>query len=91
MKTILYGRSGKWVRRVALILLDMAFVFIAVYVSLLLRFDGHITRLQYGYTMQWMPASGSAWSSTSRREDWISVYSMRRPPAMTTRLMESPP
>ncbi len=56
MKSLFYGRSGKWIRRGALILLDMAFVFLAVYCSMLLRFDGHITKMQYGYTMRWMPA-----------------------------------
>ena len=55
MKTILYGRSGKWVRRVALLLLDLGLVFIAAYISLLLRFDG-INRAQYGYLVQCMPA-----------------------------------
>ena len=56
MHSILSGRSGKWIRRVALILTDMVFVFVAVWCSMMLRFDGRIPKLQYGYVMQWLPA-----------------------------------
>jgi len=55
MKSILYGRSGKWVRRGLLLLLDLCFVFLAAYISLLLRFDGRFPRQQFDYTVQCMP------------------------------------
>lgn len=65
MKSLFYGRSGKWIRRVALILLDLVFVFVAAYLSLLLRFDGRITKLQYGYVTRWMPAIMAVYAACS--------------------------
>ncbi len=55
MKSILYGRSGKQVRRALLILLDLGIVFLSAYLALLLRFDGRIPRLQYTHILEGMP------------------------------------
>ena len=55
MKSILYGRSGKWVRRGLLILLDLCFVFISAYLAMLLRFDGRIPQLQYAHVTRALP------------------------------------
>ncbi|MBQ3425465.1 MAG: polysaccharide biosynthesis protein [Clostridia bacterium] len=56
MKSILYGRSGKQVRRIGLILVDLCFAAVSVYLAMQLRFDGAIPRLQYGYVSRWLPA-----------------------------------
>ena len=55
MKSILYGRSGKWVRRIALILLDLFFVWLSAYIALQLRFDGRAPRLQYEHVLEGLP------------------------------------
>ena len=63
MKSILYGRSGKWVRRALWFLLDLCFVFLAAYAALLLRFDGAVPHaassiLSGVYDMIWRYAGG---------------------------------
>ena len=55
MKSILYGRSGKWIRRGVLFLLDLFFVFLSVQAALLLRFEGVVSRSQYALTMRALP------------------------------------
>ena len=55
MKSILYGRSGKWVRRGLLILLDLCFVFLSAYIAMLLRFDGRIPPMQRAHVMRALP------------------------------------
>ena len=55
MKSILYGRSGKWVRRALLFLMDLGFVCLSAYLALLLRFDGAISKLQFARTMNAIP------------------------------------
>ena len=55
MKTILYGRSGKWVRRAALFVVDLGFVWLSAYAAMLLRFNWTIPPLQYAHTMARMP------------------------------------
>ena len=55
MKSILYGRSGKWVRRALWFLLDLCFVFLAAYAALLLRFDGAVNRQQLGRILSALP------------------------------------
>ena len=55
MKSILYGKSGKWVRRALLFLADLGFVCLSVYLALLLRFDGRISRLQFARAVNAIP------------------------------------
>ena len=37
MKSILYGRSGKWIRRIGQFLVDLCLVCLSAYAALLLR------------------------------------------------------
>ena len=46
MKSLLYGKSGKWIRRGALMIVDLCMVCLSLYLSLLLRFDGAVPLLQ---------------------------------------------
>ena len=55
MKSILYGRSGKWVRRVLQFLLDLCLLLLSLYIAQLLRFDGRIPRSQQLYIIRSMP------------------------------------
>lgn len=55
MKKIFYGRTGKWVRRCILFVLDMVFVFISVQIAIGLRYEGNVTRSMYATIMGLMP------------------------------------
>ncbi len=55
MKSILYGRSGKWIRRIGQFLVDLCLVCLSAYAALLLRFDGQITPLQLRHTIDALP------------------------------------
>ena len=55
MKSIFYGRTGKWVRRGILFLLDMLFVYLSVQIAILMRYDGRATPSMYGRIMGLMP------------------------------------
>ncbi len=55
MKSILYGRSGKWIRRGALFLVDLCFVYLSMLAALLLRFDGKLPHQQHSMVVAALP------------------------------------
>ena len=55
MKNIIHGRSGRWVRRCILFLLDLVFVFIAMQAAITLRYEGHVTPSMYARLMRIFP------------------------------------
>ena len=55
MKNLLYGRSGRWLRRCILFLLDVACVFVALQAAIVLRYDGRVTPGVYAKLMDVMP------------------------------------
>ena len=65
MKSILYGRSGKWIRRALLFLLDLFFVYLSVRAALLLRFEGVVSRSQLAWSMKALPLIMAVYAACS--------------------------
>ena len=55
MKGIFYGRTGKWVRRCLLFLMDMLFVYLSVQIAVLMRYDGKVSTSMYAQIMRLTP------------------------------------
>lgn len=55
MKTIFFGRTGKWVRRGILFLLDMMFVYLSLQVAILMRYDGNVAPSMYARITGYLP------------------------------------
>ena len=55
MKSLLYGRTGKWIRRGALFLMDLLFVYIALQLGIFLRYDGAVSANMYHRIMSFLP------------------------------------
>ena len=56
MKAIFYGRTGKWIRRCMLFLLDLLLVIIAVELAILMRYEGAISARMHLRIIQCLPA-----------------------------------
>ena len=65
MKSIFYGKSGKRMRQLALILVDLGFVYLSVRIALLLRFDGVVPQTQLARAMKWLPAIMAVYAVSS--------------------------
>ena len=55
MKEIFNGRTGKWVRRSLLFLMDMLFVYLSIQIAVLMRYDGHVSASMYAQIMRLTP------------------------------------
>ena len=55
MKNLLNGRSGRWIRRCILFLLDVVCVYVALQAAIALRYDGRVTPGVYGKLMDVLP------------------------------------
>ena len=55
MKNMIYGRSGRWLRRCMLFVLDMLFVFAALQMAIALRYEGNVTPSMYARLMDIFP------------------------------------
>ena len=55
MKEIFNGRTGKWVRRSLLFLMDMLFVYLSIQIAVLMRYDGHASASMYAQIMRLTP------------------------------------
>ena len=55
MKSLFYGKSGKWLRRGLQLLLDLLLVYAAVQLAIYMRYDGNVSRRMYGHIMDITP------------------------------------
>ncbi len=55
MKNLIYGRSGRWVRRSMLFVLDVLFMFLSFQAAIALRYEGNVTQSMYGRLMGILP------------------------------------
>ena len=47
MKSILYGRTGRWTRRGLFLATDLALVFLSLQLAIVMRYDGHVSAPMY--------------------------------------------
>lgn len=55
MKTIFYGKTGKWLRRGLLFVLDLFFVYISLELAILMRYEGAVSFRMYHKIMSCLP------------------------------------
>ena len=55
MKKVIYGHSGRWVRRCILFLLDLVIVLVAFHAAIMLRYEGGVSAGKYKRLMEIFP------------------------------------
>lgn len=65
MKQFFYGRTGKWVRRLLLFLLDMLFVCFSLQLAIAMRYEGAVSASMYGRLMSLLPEIIAVYAAVS--------------------------
>ena len=65
MKQFFYGRTGKWVRRLLLFLLDMLFVCFSLQLAIAMRYEGAVSASMYGRLMGLLPEIIAVYAAVS--------------------------
>lgn len=65
MKQFFYGRTGKWVRRLLLFLLDMLFVCFSLHLAIAMRYEGAVSASMYGRLMSLLPEIIAVYAAVS--------------------------
>ena len=65
MKQFFYGRTGKWVRRLLLFLLDMLFVCFSLHLAIAMRYEGAVSASMYARLMSLLPEIIAVYAAVS--------------------------
>ena len=65
MKSLFYGKTGKWLRRGLLLLLDLLLIYASVQLAVYLRYDGNVGRRTYNQIMGLVPAIMAVYAISS--------------------------
>ncbi len=55
MKSLFYGKTGKWLRRGLQLAVDLLLLYLAIQLAVYMRYDGNVGRRMYGQIMKLVP------------------------------------